>query len=79
VPVAPPPAARALAVAAADAIGGDLVGVDLLPAPDGDWTVLEVNGAVDFTAVYSLGEEILSATVAALLSRPRLRLVQSYA
>ena len=37
----PPAAAAALAVAAAAAIGGDLVGVDLLPVDDG-WTVLEV-------------------------------------
>ena len=42
---------------------------------DSGWTVLEVNGAVDFTAAYSLGDEIFSAVVTALLSRPRLGLV----
>ena len=46
----PPEEARALAVEAAAALGGDLVGVDLLPDRRGGWTVLEINGAVDFTA-----------------------------
>jgi ribosomal protein S6--L-glutamate ligase len=49
----PPPRARRLAVAAAAAIGGDLMGVDLLPTRDG-WTVLELNGCVDFNEEYSL-------------------------
>jgi len=53
-PVAPPPLARRLALEAADALGGDLVGVDLLPR-DGGFVVLEVNGAVDFTPTYALG------------------------
>lgn len=53
--VVPAPGACSLAVAAADAVGGDLVGVDLLPLPDGGYVVLEVNGAVEFTAEYSLG------------------------
>jgi glutathione synthase/RimK-type ligase-like ATP-grasp enzyme len=44
-PVAPPPEACALAVAAAGAIEADLVGVDLLPKPDGGYVVLELNGA----------------------------------
>lgn len=46
--------ARLLAVAAAGAVDGDLVGVDLLPVRGGDHVVLEVNGAVDFTRHYSL-------------------------
>ena len=54
VPAAPSSKASALAVAAAQAIGADLVGVDLLPLPDGGYIVLEVNGAVDFGAEYSL-------------------------
>jgi RimK family alpha-L-glutamate ligase len=47
------PRARALAVAAARAVGGDLVGIDLLPSGS-DYVVLEVNGSVDFHDNYSL-------------------------
>lgn len=52
-PCSPPPEAVALALAAAAAIGGDLVGVDLLPL-DGGYTILELNGAVEFDREYSL-------------------------
>ena len=65
----PPPAAAALAIAAAAAIGGDLVGVDLLPLDDG-WTVLEVNGAVDFTHAYA-DCDVFQAAVGALLDVAR--------
>jgi RimK family alpha-L-glutamate ligase len=63
-----PPEARALAVAAADALGGDLVGVDLLPT-DGGYAIIEVNGCVELTPDYSLGatdvfEEIAVGLVA---------------
>src|SRR5581483_2646413 len=51
-PVDPPRRARELATAAAEAMDGDLVGVDLLPL-DGDYAVLELNGAVDFDERYS--------------------------
>jgi [lysine-biosynthesis-protein LysW]--L-2-aminoadipate ligase len=54
-PVDPPEDACRLALTAADAVGADLVGVDLLPAPGGGHVVLELNGAVDFTSDYSLG------------------------
>jgi RimK family alpha-L-glutamate ligase len=53
-PTIPTPRACALATAAAAALAGDLVGVDLLPLGNGDYVVLEVNGAVDFTHEYSL-------------------------
>jgi RimK family alpha-L-glutamate ligase len=53
-PVAPPPEACEIAVAAARAIEADLVGVDLLPTPDGSHVVLELNGAVEFTQDYAL-------------------------
>jgi RimK family alpha-L-glutamate ligase len=46
-PVVPPRAARSLALAAASVLGADLVGVDLLPDGHG-FTVVELNGAVDF-------------------------------
>jgi [lysine-biosynthesis-protein LysW]---L-2-aminoadipate ligase len=65
-PEAAPAAARALAVAAAAAVGADLVGVDLLPVDDG-WTVLEVNGAVDFTPAYVRGGDVFEAAAWALL------------
>jgi [lysine-biosynthesis-protein LysW]---L-2-aminoadipate ligase len=69
IPAVPPPAAATLAVAAAAAVGGDLVGIDLLPFDDG-WTVLEVNGAVDFTHAYADGD-VFEAVVAALLDAAR--------
>lgn len=67
----PPAGARALAVEAAAAIGGDLVGVDLLPNVAGGWTVLELNGAVDFTDEYSLdGGSVFTAVADALAAAP---------
>jgi glutathione synthase/RimK-type ligase-like ATP-grasp enzyme len=59
--VTPPPGACALALAAAAAVGADFVGVDLLPASEGGWVVLELNGAVDFTPEYALdGRDIFA-------------------
>ena len=52
-PVVPPPEARALAIAAARAVGAGFLGIDLLPS-DGGWIVLELNGCVDFTHEYGL-------------------------
>jgi ribosomal protein S6--L-glutamate ligase len=66
--VVPPPEACAIAIAAAAAIGGDLVGVDLLPADLGTWVVLEVNAAVDFTSAYSMDDDVFAAATAALTS-----------
>jgi glutathione synthase/RimK-type ligase-like ATP-grasp enzyme len=65
IPTEAPPPARAIALAAAAACGSDLVGVDLLPTPEGGWTVLELNGAVDFTPAYS-EEDVFAAVVTAL-------------
>jgi len=53
-PVTPSPEATALALAAARAVGGDLVGVEILPTGDGP-VVLELNAAVDVDAAYSFG------------------------
>jgi glutamate carboxypeptidase len=62
----PSAAAAALGIAAAAAIGADLVGVDLLPAGD-SYTVIELNGAVDFDGAYSLpGGDVLRDTARAL-------------
>ena len=48
-----PPETAELALSAAQAIGIDFAGIDLLPA-DGGWVVLELNGAVDFDTRYAL-------------------------
>lgn len=66
-PVDPPPIARTLALAAAQAARADLVGVDLLPTPNGGFVVLEVNGAVDFRPLYAPNRNVFADAVAALL------------
>jgi len=66
-PIVPPAEACEIAIAAATAIDGDLVGVDLLPADLGTWVVLEVNGAVDFNSTYSFGDEDVFAAASAAL------------
>ena len=67
----PPPAACALGIAAAGAIHADFVGIDLLPAGDG-YSVLELNGAADFNAKYSLrGCDVFYDAAAALGLLPR--------
>jgi RimK family alpha-L-glutamate ligase len=66
-PTDPSAAACTLATEAAQAIGADLVGVDLLPDGKGGWVVLELNGAVDFTAEYSLDGGDVFADIALAL------------
>ncbi len=66
-PAEPPPAACALAEAAAAAVGADLVGVDLLPTGPGRWSILELNGAVDFKPWY--GADVYGEAALALLGR----------
>ncbi len=66
-PTDPSPEASGLAVAAAAAVGADLVGVDLLPLPGGGYVVLELNGAVDFTSEYSVGGiDVFQATASVI-------------
>jgi RimK family alpha-L-glutamate ligase len=66
--IEPEPREGELAVAAAAALGTDLAAVDLIPRPDGSLAVLEVNGAPEFTAAYSLdGRDVFEAVVLALL------------
>jgi RimK family alpha-L-glutamate ligase len=72
-PVHPPDDACEVALATAAAIDSSLVGIDLLPAEDGTWVVLEANGAVDFTSAYSLNDDVFAAASAALLAAPRER------
>ncbi|MEX2103170.1 MAG: ATP-grasp domain-containing protein [Gaiellaceae bacterium] len=65
-PARPSREACALGAAAAEAIGADFVGVDLLPTPDG-YVVLELNGAADFDERYSLpGRDVYADAARAL-------------
>lgn len=68
IPIAPPRLARQLALQAASAVRGDLVGVDLLPTATA-YVVAEVNGAVDFRPSYGLGLEGVFTEVALELLR----------
>ena len=68
-----PPLARSLALEAAGAIRGDLVGIDLLPLGEG-FVVSEVNGAVDFRPAYALApENVFRCAVHELVRIARLR------
>jgi glutathione synthase/RimK-type ligase-like ATP-grasp enzyme len=71
VPTDPSPAACELALAAAAAIGGDLIGVDLLPVGPGRYVVLELNGAVDFAREYDPGGDVFGTAMRALTARLR--------
>jgi len=64
--VVPPPRACDLAVAAATVLGIDLVGIDLLPVGAGEYVVLELNAAVEFTPEYA-AEDPYAAAVSVLL------------
>ena len=66
VAVEPPSEALELAVRAADAAGAELLGVDLLPDGAGGHTVLELNGAVDFTREYRIDRDPFVAAAAEL-------------
>jgi glutamate carboxypeptidase len=66
VPLVAPGDAATLGVAAARAVGADLVGVDLLPTKDG-YVVLELNGAADFEMRYSpTGRDIFEDAASSL-------------
>lgn len=62
----PSSAARALATSAAAAVGADFVGVDLLPLANGAYTIIELNGAVDFDDAYGNGSDVFEAVAGAL-------------
>jgi [lysine-biosynthesis-protein LysW]--L-2-aminoadipate ligase len=66
-PIEPPPLAQALALEASRAARTDLVGVDLLPTPNGGFVVLELNGAVEFRPLYAPGRDVFAEAVSALL------------
>lgn len=65
------PAAWAdLAIRAADAVGAEYAGVDLLPAEDGTVYVLEVNGIPGWEGLQqATGIDVAAAIVEQLLSR----------
>ena len=63
--------ARTLAVTAAEVIGADFVGVDLLPAAGG-YVVLELNGALEFDRAYDIGGSNVFTEAATALGLPRL-------
>jgi ribosomal protein S6--L-glutamate ligase len=69
--VTPSPVAVELAVSAARVSGLDLVGVDLLPTGPGGFSVVELNGAVDFRPLYTApGRDIFTDAIAALSGCP---------
>jgi [lysine-biosynthesis-protein LysW]---L-2-aminoadipate ligase len=68
-PSVPPKQAASMALAAAAAVGADLVGVDLLPVDDG-YVVLELNGAVEFDLGYSLPGADIYDDIARALQLP---------
>jgi RimK family alpha-L-glutamate ligase len=65
--VDPPLEAQATALRAAAALRVDLAGVDLMLDERGNYVVLEVNGAVDFTSDYDLTGDVFDSTVDALV------------
>jgi len=66
-PARPSPAAQSIAIAAATAVGADLVGVDLLPLGRDEYVVIELNGAVEFDERYSLTERGIHLDIAGAL------------
>ncbi len=68
-PVSDPPLeACKLAIWAARAVGSALVGVDLMLDSLGRWTVIEVNGAVEFGREYRVTGDVFATVSAELLS-----------
>jgi RimK family alpha-L-glutamate ligase len=65
-PAIVPPRARQTALAAARAVAGDFVGIDLLPHGT-DYVAIEVNGGVDFERRYSLPGRDVFADIASAL------------
>jgi len=66
--------AAALAVEAAWATGAALVGVDLLPDGRGGWTIVELNGAVEFTRGYAPWGDVFAETARLLANEALERL-----
>jgi len=62
----PPRAACELALTAARAAGAALVGVDLVPDVHGNWMIIELNGAVEFTAEYNADGDVFDSAASEL-------------
>jgi [lysine-biosynthesis-protein LysW]--L-2-aminoadipate ligase len=62
-----PAGAGETALVAARTVGADLVGVDLMVTPDDHWTVIELNGAVEFNHEYRLEADVFDIVGAQLL------------
>ncbi len=61
------PAEERLALRAADALGAPMAGVDLLPGPEGEWYVLEVNAVPGWRALSPVtGVDVAAALVSFL-------------
>jgi RimK family alpha-L-glutamate ligase len=75
-PAAPSLPSVALAMAAAAAVDGDLIGVDVLPTPDG-LAVVELNGCVDFTHEYAApGRDVYADAALNLSAKASARTVE---
>ena len=70
-PLTPSPELCRLAIAAAAAVHGDFVGVDVLPV-DGGYVVIEVNGAVEFDRIYDLDGRDVYTELVNVLGLPRM-------
>ena len=66
-----------LALIAAQVVGSALVGVDLVPAAEGGWTVIEVNGAVEFTGEYQLAGDVFADVAGVLVAQAVARATSS--
>jgi [lysine-biosynthesis-protein LysW]---L-2-aminoadipate ligase len=74
-----PREARELALIAAQVVGAALVGVDLVPDAEGGWTVIELNGAVEFTDEYQLAGDVFADVAGALVAQAVARTTSSNA
>ncbi len=63
--------ARELVAAASDAVGGGLLGIDLMETADGDYTVHEVNHTVEFKALAETTDVDVPARVVDWLEQQR--------
>ncbi len=74
-----PREAHELALIAAQVVGAALVGVDLVPDAEGGWTVIELNGAVEFTGEYQLAGDVFADVAGALVAQAVARTTSSKA